>query len=142
MVVKSTTNLQHDEALVSMISILKKHQLKLNLKKCSFGVQVGRFLGASIVWEVNKDQHLVYFISKILQGVETRCQKIEMAALALVTTATRLRLYFHSHQVIVTMGLPIKQVLRKPEMASRMVRWVVKLSEFDIIFERRGHIRV
>ncbi|RDY09021.1 hypothetical protein CR513_06679, partial [Mucuna pruriens] len=37
--------------------------------------------------------------------------------------------------------LPIRQVLGKPDLARRMVAWSVQLSEFDIIFESRGHIK-
>jgi len=37
--------------------------------------------------------------------------------------------------------LPIYKVLQKPEVASRMVRWVVELSEFDVQYEPRGSIK-
>ncbi|RDY05097.1 Tf2-11, partial [Mucuna pruriens] len=37
--------------------------------------------------------------------------------------------------------MPIQQVLRKPDLAGRMVAWSVQLSEFDISFERRGPIK-
>ncbi|RDX75235.1 hypothetical protein CR513_44901, partial [Mucuna pruriens] len=45
MVVKTTTDEQHCEALTQVFTILKKHKLKLNPEKCSFGVQAGKFLG-------------------------------------------------------------------------------------------------
>ncbi|XP_068476551.1 uncharacterized protein [Phaseolus vulgaris] len=37
--------------------------------------------------------------------------------------------------------LPIRKVLQKPDVAGRMVRWVVELSEFDIQYEPRGPIK-
>ncbi|RDX76921.1 hypothetical protein CR513_43033, partial [Mucuna pruriens] len=37
--------------------------------------------------------------------------------------------------------MPIQQVLRKPDLAGRMVAWSIQLSEFDISFERRGPIK-
>jgi len=37
--------------------------------------------------------------------------------------------------------LPIQKVLKKPDVAGRMVKWVVKLSEFDIRYEPRGPIK-
>ncbi|RDY09246.1 hypothetical protein CR513_06411, partial [Mucuna pruriens] len=46
-----------------------------------------------------------------------------------------------SHQVIVRTNLPVKQILRKPDLVGRMVGWAVELSEFDIVFEKRGHIK-
>jgi len=37
--------------------------------------------------------------------------------------------------------LPIRKVLQKPDVAGRMVRWAVELSEFDIHYEPRGPIK-
>jgi len=37
--------------------------------------------------------------------------------------------------------LPIQKVLQKPDVAGRMVRWAVELSEFDIVYEPRGSIK-
>ncbi|RDY07211.1 rnhA, partial [Mucuna pruriens] len=46
-----------------------------------------------------------------------------------------------SPSIIVRIDLPIHQVLGKPDLAGRMVAWSVQLSEFDILFESRGHIK-
>ncbi|RDX64247.1 hypothetical protein CR513_57218, partial [Mucuna pruriens] len=45
MVVKSTTAAYHYRALRKVFQVLRKHQLKLNPEKCSFGVQAGKFWG-------------------------------------------------------------------------------------------------
>ncbi|RDX82709.1 hypothetical protein CR513_36465, partial [Mucuna pruriens] len=45
MVVKSATAADHYKALGRVFQVLRKHQLKLNPEKCSFGVQVRKFLG-------------------------------------------------------------------------------------------------
>ncbi|XP_068504039.1 uncharacterized protein [Phaseolus vulgaris] len=37
--------------------------------------------------------------------------------------------------------LPIQKVLKKPDVAGRMVKWVVELSKFDIKYEPRGQIK-
>ena len=37
--------------------------------------------------------------------------------------------------------LPIQKVLKKPDVAGRMVKWAVELSEFDIKYEPRGPIK-
>jgi len=63
------------------------------------------------------------------------------AALAVVFSARRLRHYFQSFTVVVTTDLPIQKVLQKPDVAGRMVHWVVELSEFDVHFEPRGPIK-
>ena len=37
--------------------------------------------------------------------------------------------------------LPIQKVLKKPDVAGRMVKWAVELSEFDIKYKPRGPIK-
>ncbi|RDX66109.1 hypothetical protein CR513_55156, partial [Mucuna pruriens] len=83
----------------------------------------------------DKDQRLIYFMSKVLQGPEKHCP-------CLNHHVKKLRPYFQSNRVVVWTDLPIKQVLRKPDSAGRMVGWIVQLSKFDILFERRDHIKV
>ncbi|XP_020232779.1 uncharacterized protein LOC109813072 [Cajanus cajan] len=77
----------------------------------------------------------------MLQEAETRYQLLEKVALGLVHTARRLRQYFQSHQIVVRTDCPIAKVLRKPELAGRMMAWFIELSEFDIGFQPRGPIR-
>ena len=71
-------------------------------------------------------------MSKVLQGLEVRYQALEKAALFVVFSAKTLRHYFQSFTVVVMMDLPIQKVLQKLDVAGRMVRWAVELSEFDI----------
>ncbi|RDX66757.1 Retrovirus-related Pol polyprotein from transposon 17.6, partial [Mucuna pruriens] len=89
-------------------------------------------INSVLIQEKGKEQHPIYFTSKTLQGAERRYQKIEKGALALVIASRRLRPYFQNFSII---------VLRKPDLAGRMVAWSVQLSEFDISFEKRGHVR-
>jgi len=86
-------------------------------------------------------QKPIYFINKVLQGPEVRYQALEKVALAVVYSARRLRHYFQSFTVIVMTDLPIRKVLQKPDVAGRMVRWAVELSEFDVQYEPRGPIK-
>nr|KYP32059.1 Gypsy retrotransposon integrase-like protein 1 [Cajanus cajan] len=43
--------------------------------------------------------------------------------------------------VVVKTDYPIKQILRKPELAGRMIAWSVELSEFGIQYETRGPLK-
>jgi len=88
--------------------------------------------------EQEKIQKPVYFVSKVLQGLEVRYQAIEKDDLVVVFTARRLCPYFQSFTVIVMTNLPIRKVLQKSDNAGQMVRWAVELSEFDIQYEPRG----
>jgi len=98
-------------------------------------------ISSVLVQEQDQVQRPVYFVSKALQGLETRYQSLEKAALAVVFSARRLRHYFHSFTVVVMTDLPIQKVLQKPDVAGRMVLWAVELSEFDIQYEPRGSIK-
>ena len=80
-------------------------------------------------------------MSKVLQGPEARYQVLEKAALVVVFSARRLRHYFQSFTIVVMTDLPIRKVLQKPDVAGRMVRWVVELSKFDVQYEPRGSIK-
>ena len=75
-----------------------------------------------LVQEHDQVQKPIYFVSKALQGPETRYQSLEKVALAVVFSARRLRHYFHSFTVEVMTDLPIQKVLQKPNVAGRMVR--------------------
>jgi len=98
-----------------------------------------RAVSSVLVQEQNQVQR-PNFVSKVLQGPEVRYQALEKATLAIVFSAKMLRHYFHSFTVVVMTDLPIQKVLKKPDVAGRMVKWVVELSEFDIRYEPRGPI--
>ncbi|RDX77342.1 Tf2-6, partial [Mucuna pruriens] len=100
-----------------------------------------RAISSVLIQEREGEQRPVYFVSKVLQDPETRYSKMDKVALALVTTSRRLRPYFQNFEIVVKTDLPIRQVLGKPDLASRMVAWSVQLSKFDITFESRGQVR-
>ena len=59
MVVKSKAMFEHVGDLRNIFQILRKHKLRLNASKCSFGVGLGKFLGYMVTHrgiEVNPDQ--------------------------------------------------------------------------------------
>ena len=58
MVVKSKAESKHVNDLGNIFDILRKHKLRLNASKCSFGVESGKFLGYMVTHykiEVNPD---------------------------------------------------------------------------------------
>ena len=59
MVVKSKLVFEHLADFVNIFKILRRHKLRLNASKCSFGVGSGKFLGYMVTHrgiEVNPDQ--------------------------------------------------------------------------------------
>ncbi|XP_072060402.1 uncharacterized protein [Arachis hypogaea] len=98
-------------------------------------------ISSALVTERKKVQHPVYFVSKTLQHAELNYPRIEKLALALIFSARRLRPYFQSHVIHVRTDHPLRQVLHKPEIAGRLIKWAVELSEFDIKYQPRGPIK-
>nr|XP_025623573.1 uncharacterized protein LOC112715921 [Arachis hypogaea] len=98
-------------------------------------------ISSVLVTEIERKQNPVYFISRVLQPTETRYPKIEQLALALVTTARRLRHYFQSHTIIVRIDQPLRQILTRPELAGRLIKWAIELFEFDIQYEPRKTLK-
>ncbi|PNX62894.1 maturase K, partial [Trifolium pratense] len=94
-------------------------------------------VSATTICETNEGQKPVYFTSKALQGPKLRYQQIEKIALALIYAARRLRHYFLAHTIVVRTDQPIKSLLGRPDMAGRMLKWSLELSEFDIRYESR-----
>jgi len=86
-------------------------------------------------------QKSIYFVSRALQNAETRYQLVEKIALTLVYAVRQFQPYFQNHQIIVRIDCPIAKVLRKPELAGRMIAWSIELSEFGIKYNPRGTIK-
>ena len=66
---------------------------------------------------------------------------MEKLILALVTSARKLRPYFQAHTIEVPTEYPMKQVLHKPEVSGRLMKWAIELSEFDIRYKPKTAIK-
>ncbi|KAK3017923.1 hypothetical protein RJ639_004012 [Escallonia herrerae] len=87
-----------------------------------------------LVREEDRVQKPIYYVSKVLQDVETRYPKI---ALPLIISARSLRPYFQSHTIVVLTDQPLRKVLLSPKALGRLVNWSVELGEFDIQYKPR-----
>ena len=67
--------------------------------------------------------------------VETRYSKVELTALALRSAALKLRPYFQAHPVVVLTDQPLRNILYKPDLTGRMLKWAIELSEYGIEFQ-------
>ncbi|KAI5335271.1 hypothetical protein L3X38_025404 [Prunus dulcis] len=221
MLVKSRTAEEHLQNLSIMFGILKDYRMRLNPKKCTFGVSSRKFLGfmisqrgieanpekikaiidmeglkttkdiqsltgrvaaltrfiskatdkcvpffkalkggkQNIIWTAESDKAFqdlknymskapccqnhclgkssTYTFCKALQSAELRYPPLEQFALALVVSARRLRPYFQAHGIKVLTNQPLRQVLQKPEISGRLIKWAIELGEFDIQFVLR-----
>jgi ribonuclease HI/transposase InsO family protein len=90
-----------------------------------------------LVREDRGEQRPIFYTSKSLVEAETRYPVIEKAALAVVTSARKLRPYFQSHTIAVLTDQPLRVALHSPSQSGRMTKWAVELSEYDIDFRPR-----
>ncbi|GKV27534.1 hypothetical protein SLEP1_g36698 [Rubroshorea leprosula] len=98
-------------------------------------------ISSVLVREEAKLQKPIYYISSVLHGAELRYPIAEKAALAVVTSARKLRPYFQSHPIIILTDQPLRQILQKPECSGRLIKWAVELGEFEITFQQRSAIQ-
>ncbi|GAU47643.1 hypothetical protein TSUD_238620 [Trifolium subterraneum] len=98
-------------------------------------------ISAVLIRETEQGQKPVYFVSRALQGPELRYLQIEKIALAVIMAARKLRYYFLAHSIVIRTDQPIKQLLARPDMVGRMLKWSLELAEFDISFESRKALK-
>ncbi|XP_077219631.1 uncharacterized protein LOC143853785 [Tasmannia lanceolata] len=55
--------------------------------------------------------------------------------------ARKLRPYFQAHTIKVLIDQPLRQVLHRPNISGRLVKWAMELSEFDIQYVPRPAIK-
>ncbi|XP_024043085.1 uncharacterized protein LOC112099830 [Citrus clementina] len=147
MIMKSKNSTDHVRHLKETFDLLRKYRMKLNPEKCAFGISSGKFLG--FLWAtssvlVKKDegkQHPMYYTSKVLVDEEIRYPVLEKWALALVTTARKLRPYFQAHPIVVMTDQTLRQMLLKSYASGRLVKWFVQLSEFNLTYRPRGAVQ-
>ena len=68
---------------------------------------------------------------------ETRYPTLEKMALAVITSARKLRPYFQSHTIEVLTNQPLHTVMQNPNQSGRLSKWSIELSEHDIVFKNR-----
>ncbi|WVZ19433.1 hypothetical protein V8G54_006755 [Vigna mungo] len=137
-------NNQCEEAFQDVKKILTKppvmgrsepgHELQL------FLVANDEAISVTLVHETSKFKP-IYFVSRSLKDAETHYQQLEKVALPLLNVARRLRPYLQGNQVAVRTDHSIAKILRKPDLAGRMIGWSVELLEFSLCYEPRGSVR-
>nr|GEW20702.1 reverse transcriptase domain-containing protein [Tanacetum cinerariifolium] len=141
LVVKSYIEAEMLRDIDETFRTLRKINMKLNPKKCTFGVAEGVFLGYVVTLDWIKscpDKTAV-----VLQLPSPRTIK-QVQSLNGKLAAKRLRRYFQAHPITVITNQPIKQIMSRPDVAGRLQKWSVMLGEHNITYLPRtsvkGHI--
>ncbi|XP_039140528.1 uncharacterized protein LOC120277749 [Dioscorea cayenensis subsp. rotundata] len=98
-------------------------------------------LSAVLLRREEKVDKPVYYVSKVLQGAESRYPFAERVALALVMASRKLRPYFQAHPIVVLTDQPLRQIFQRPEYSGRLTKWAIEQGEYDICFEPRQAIK-
>ncbi|KAI5324801.1 hypothetical protein L3X38_033874 [Prunus dulcis] len=97
----------------------------------------GTAVSSVLIRKPEKAELPIFYVSKALQSAELRYPPLKQLALALVVSARRLRQYFQAYGIKVLINQPLQQVLQKPEISGRLIKWAIELGEFDIQFVPR-----
>ena len=94
-----------------------------------------------LIWDDNRVQRPVYYVSKSLHEAEVRYLPLEKAILAIVHATRKLHHYFQAHTVIILTQFPLRVVLRSADYTARIAMWSVLLGAFDIKYMPRSSIK-
>ncbi|XP_057994332.1 uncharacterized protein LOC131174593 [Hevea brasiliensis] len=102
-------------------------------------------LAAMLAQKVEKLERAIYYISKKLLAYEENYSLIESTYLVVVWATKKLRHYFQTHRVIVVSRMdPLKYLFELSMLVEKLAKWLVLLSEFNIVYETqktiKGHV--
>lgn len=93
-------------------------------------------LGAVLAQGEGKDERPIEYASRLLTAAERNYSTTEREALAVVWAVERFRPYLDGQPIIIGSDhQPLRWLLSLKSPAGRLVRWALKLQEFDIRFE-------
>ncbi|CAM8957907.1 unnamed protein product [Rhodiola kirilowii] len=97
-------------------------------------------IGAVLGQRVEKKLHVIYYVSKVLDGAQLNYTTTEKELLAVVYAFEKFRPYLVATKTIVyTDHAAIKYLMAKKDAKPRLIRWVLLLQEFDIeIRDKKG----
>ena len=111
--------------ILSSLQFSEQLYMYLAVSDCAISVILFRCVN-------DKEQRSVYYVSKAMVNAKTRYSNMEYTTLALRSVARKLYHYFQAHQVIVLTNQLLRNIMHKPDLSERLVRWAIELSEYGI----------
>lgn len=100
-----------------------------------------RMVSIVLLLEIEKIQHLVYFVSQVLTYSKGKYSVLEKLSFILKVIAQKLRHYVRSYIIIVMTSYMLKNVLSQLEVSGRLAHISIKLGKYDIKFHPRIAIK-
>jgi len=93
-------------------------------------------LGALCVQKNEEGKEIaLYYLSRTLVGAELKYSPIEKICLSLIFAIQKLRHYMQAYTVqVISKADPIKYILSRPILNGRLVKWVVILKQYNLLY--------
>ncbi|XP_004308529.1 PREDICTED: uncharacterized protein LOC101300577 [Fragaria vesca subsp. vesca] len=98
-------------------------------------------VSSALIRKESDVEHAVFYAGKGFTPAESKYPDVEKLALALIITARKLIHYFQAHSITLYINHPLRQIMQKPEISRRLVKWAIELGEFDIHYRPRVAIK-
>ncbi|XP_071708677.1 uncharacterized protein [Rutidosis leptorrhynchoides] len=124
-----------------LIASTFESQIGLNIE--AFGEKEGKFFGYYVAEQgIKANPKKIAAIEnmttpktiKEVQSLTGSEVNYENFVYALLLTSKRLRRYFQGHPIHVLTDLSVKQVLNKPKISGRLVKWAIELWSYEITY--------
>ena len=90
-------------------------------------------VGAVLGQRVDKDPHVIYYLSRTLNDAQLNYSTIEKELLAVIFALENFRQYLVGAKVVVYSDhAALRYLLKKKDAKPRLIRWVLLLQEFDL----------
>jgi hypothetical protein len=86
-------------------------------------------------------QRPVYYISEVLSETKARYPQVQKLLYAVVLARRKLRHYFEAHPVTVVSSSPLGEIIRNPDAAGRIAKWLVELMGETLAYAPRKAIK-
>ncbi|GJY40112.1 reverse transcriptase domain-containing protein [Tanacetum coccineum] len=154
LVIKSRTEEEVIRDITETFKTLRQINMKLNPKKCTFGMQEGMFLGYKQKKHIKRgldrgrkregsQNTSIIFVKPHSTRPGSQLYPLMKSGVKPLLMQAKVEkiLFSQAHTVIVITNQPMKQLLSSSEISGRMLKWKFELEGYDIQYRPRTAIK-